>query len=126
MRYISITKNPYCFLLGNILAVLLVVGMTASASAASIKRTQVASTLVPISLQYDIGGLDLDTWCKHLGYGGVSLDGSTAYDWKCYISGGPHVGMDLNAACQWTYNNPTAFSRVLNFYDPYSWRCYTS
>lgn len=104
---------------------LLVVGTTASASAASTKRTQVASTLVPISLQYELGGLNLDAWCKHLGYYGVTLDGSTAYGWKCYTGSGSHVGIDVHAACRWTYNNSTAFAKMLNYYDPNSWKCYT-
>jgi hypothetical protein len=59
--------------------------------------------------------------------GGASLDGSTAYDWKCITNSGTHVDISMDDVCAWGYlTNEGAFSQMESLSDPYSWKCYAS
>lgn len=71
----------------------------------------------------DLGGVDLNGYCQSLGDQGVSLDGSTAYDWHCVDPAGNHLSIDMDAACQWQYSDPNAVSVLGDVNDPKSWSC---
>jgi hypothetical protein len=90
--------------------------------------TSVTVTLTTAPAYRQLGGLDLNSYCKSIGdVGGISLDGTDANSWKCITSAGVHAGLDMDDACMWGYRtNPAAFSRYTTLSDPYSWRCYAS
>ncbi len=72
----------------------------------------------------DLGGINLNGYCQAGGYTGVSLDGKTAYDWRCVSQSGQHVGIDMSHACYWQYNNVSIVARMANYYNPSSWQCW--
>jgi hypothetical protein len=73
----------------------------------------------------ELGGVNLDGYCRSIGDVRSTLVGKTAYDWRCVTSSGGKAGIDMTKACRWQYNDPEAIDRVSNFYDPYSWRCWS-
>ncbi|WP_214104162.1 hypothetical protein [Acrocarpospora catenulata] len=115
------------------------IGNIASATAGTIDNTSGTVTLAPGTTSVTVtlatapayrqlGGLDLGGYCKSIGHiGGVSLDGTDAYSWKCVTSSGAHIGMDMDDACAWGYRTvAAAFSRYSTFSNPYSWQCWAS
>ena len=76
------------------------------------------------NLSTKLGGVDLQSYCQSLGYVGVSLDGTTAYDWHCDTQSGNHVGIWMDDACGWQYSKNHTRALVNDFYDPGSWKCY--
>lgn len=72
---------------------------------------------------YLIGSLDLDGYCASQGKQGVSLDGSTAYDWHCIASDGERFPISFEAACRQQYGQ-SAIDRIENFYAPFSVSCW--
>ncbi|MEU6848925.1 hypothetical protein ABZ901_03185 [Actinacidiphila alni] len=90
--------------------------------------TSTTVTLVQPPAFHSSGGLDLNGYCTSIGdTGGVSLDGTTAYDWHCVAPDGSHVSMDMDDAC--TYGYPytaSVFSRTSDVTDPASWACWHS
>jgi lysophospholipase L1-like esterase len=82
------------------------------------------ANLVINTVRVNFGGVDLNGYCRARGYDGVSLDGSTAYDWHCDI-GSTRYSIDMVDACGWQYGatgpwNPS----YRDFNDPYSWECW--
>jgi hypothetical protein len=77
-------------------------------------------------LGQNYGGVyNLDRYCAPVGAAGVSLDGTTAYDWHCVMPAGTKVPIDMTAACNWQYNITSGLSALMkDFYNPYTWRCY--
>lgn len=71
------------------------------------------------------GGLDLNDYCKSIGYVGVVLVQNTAYGWNCKSSNGHTYSMNLYNACQWQYHGALPTPRYSNFNDPNSWKCYS-
>lgn len=74
-----------------------------------------------------LGAPDFKGYCISLGFTGVSVRGPTAYNWACVTQAGTHVHLTVRQqweACNWTFNRDT-IGRVLNFYDPYSWECWS-
>jgi hypothetical protein len=69
------------------------------------------------------GGLDLNTYCRSIGYTTATAIGSTAYDWRCVNSGGALGGIDTLRACRAQYGG-LAMDRFRNFYDRNSWECW--
>lgn len=69
---------------------------------------------------------NLSGYCQSIGDRSASLDGNTAYSWHCVTSSGSHVGMSLTAACRWQYQDSQAEDRMVNYFDPYSWECFTN
>lgn len=115
------------------------IGNIASASAGTVDRangtvvlpagaTTVTVTLTTAPTFRAAGGLDLSGYCTSIGdIGGATLDGTTAYDWKCVSSAGTHVTMSLDDACAWQYRTVEgAFARFATMTDPYSWQCYSA
>lgn len=72
-----------------------------------------------------LGGIDVDAYCRYLGYSGARLDGSTAYDWHCLniYTGWVTGQLDMDDACDELYHEP-AVARFANFYYPTSWQCW--
>ena len=76
------------------------------------------------TIQVNFGGLDLNSYCQARGYDGVSLDGTTAYDWHCDL-GGATYSIDMHDACGWQYGSaPGGWYPHYNYGDPYSWTCW--
>ena len=71
-----------------------------------------------------LGPVDLNRYCLSLGDVSVSLNGSTANDWRCVTPSGNHVSIDVIKACQSEYNRSDATAIASNVYNPYSWKCY--
>lgn len=68
-----------------------------------------------------LGGVDLDGYCKSIGYWGVVLESHDAYGWRCQrATERAHISM--TAACRWQYGNPAARD-VLPALGPYDWKC---
>lgn len=88
--------------------------------------TTVTLTTAPTYRQ--LGGLDLTSYCRSIGdIGGVSLDGTTASDWRCVTPTGTHVSLDVDDACAWQFRfDEAAFSQFTSAADPYSWKCYSA
>jgi hypothetical protein len=88
--------------------------------------TSVTVTLTNAPTYRTLGGLDLSGYCRSIGdVGGVSLDGTTAYDWHCVTGGGTHVSIDMNDACAWSYpHNQATFADSAST-DPNSWNCHS-
>jgi hypothetical protein len=115
------------------------IGNIASATAGTVDRangvvvlpagaTGVTVTLVSAPAFKAVGGLDLSGYCTSVGdIGGATLDGTTAFDWKCVSPSGAHVGISMDDACTWQYRTVEGtFSRFSTISDPYSWSCYSS
>jgi hypothetical protein len=90
--------------------------------------TATTVSLVNAPTYRQLGGLDLNSYCRSVGdTGGVSLDGTTANDWHCVTPTANHVSLDMDDACAWQYRfNEAAFSQYTAATDPYSWKCYSS
>jgi hypothetical protein len=90
-------------------------------------NTAHAQSAVPSSIVM-LGGVDLNGYCRSIGNVSASLDGPTAYDWRCVTPSGNHVGIypNITAACHWQYSDSKAVDTMGNFYDPESWRCFTN
>lgn len=77
-----------------------------------------APTIAPTGTTVWLGGMNLYGYCQSIGQnGGSVLNGST---WVCSPSGS---AINMNAACQWQYNNPSAFAQNFGT-TPYTWSCY--
>ena len=74
----------------------------------------------------ELGGLDLQRWCKHQGYQKVELVAQNAYGWSCVDSSGGQHSIDMNAACKSEYNRSSAFSHFAAFRNAHSWSCFDS
>jgi hypothetical protein len=69
-----------------------------------------------------VGGLDLNAYCRSIGYASATAIGSTAYDWRCISSSGALGGIDTTRACR-AQHGQIAIDRFVNFYDRNSWEC---
>src|SRR5437868_1685875 len=101
-------------------------GSSQQAYAASAKSSQ--HTNPDISLTRILGGVDLNGYCKSIGYVRASLDGTTVYNWHCRNANNNAFGISMNSACRWEYPaaRPLATARPLNFYNAYSWQCFSA
>src|SRR5690349_12616716 len=70
-----------------------------------------AALSVPVSADSTLGGMDLDGYCRSLGYRGVTLTGHTVYDWYCVTNSGSHVGIEINKECNWQYHRNDAYAK---------------
>ena len=83
------------------------------------------------SLAGDLGGLDLNGFCRYR-YGGNAssylIRNQGASGWRCQVGNKQYTfsgnGSDMNAACKWQYRRSDALAQPRNWADPYSWRCY--
>lgn len=74
----------------------------------------------------DLGGHpDLGGYCRSVGHKDSRLTGGTAYDWKCVTQQDGLIGIDMTASCRYHYRRSDVFSVYRDYYDEYSWRCYT-
>ncbi|MEU9889759.1 hypothetical protein [Sphaerisporangium sp. NPDC051011] len=90
--------------------------------------TNVTVTLSTAPTYKQLGGINLDSYCKSIGNaGGVITDGNTVNDWKCVTGSGDRIGLSVNEACAWQYPyNAAAFSKYTDVNDRFSWKCYSS
>src|SRR5205807_996970 len=75
-----------------------------------------------------IGDIDLNGYCRHVGFDGATLEGpvhgsNAAYGWRC-SSGSTRTSIDVDAACRWEHGRDDVYSRPLDVDDAYSWRCF--
>jgi hypothetical protein len=73
------------------------------------------------------GGVDVQGYCRAIGYVGVTtVGGSTAYDWSCVSSTGFLLNLtSMTRVCQWQYGFNTIVARFFNFYSTTSWQCWS-
>lgn len=84
----------------------------------------VGSVVLPASSAkaVDLGGLNLDAYCRAF-YGSYSrLISPNAGGWRCPTRNGL-VSIDTNAVCRWQYSRSNARAETYNWSNPYSWRC---
>jgi hypothetical protein len=86
-----------------------------------------ASVVLPASsakaANIDVGGLNLDAYCRTF-YGSNSrLISYNAGGWRCPSRYGL-ASVNTNAVCQWQYRNSGLWAQALNWSNPYSWRCF--
>jgi len=79
-----------------------------------------AATLYPA--ESNLGGVDLDGYCRHKGYQGTKLVNNTGYGWTCY-KGSSYVAISMTDVCHWTYGK-RAIDRMGDYNDVMSWRCW--
>lgn len=82
--------------------------------------------LTPADAVTWLGGVNLIGWCKEKGGDRVSLQGTTAYHWHCMASDGREIFMNVFEACKSTYHDPNAVDWLGNYFNPYSWACFTN
>jgi hypothetical protein len=70
-----------------------------------------------------IGSVDIGGYCQSIGYIGAILGGANAYGWQCYTSSGVRSSLSMSAACNWQYGPGITIDRMLDYFDPDSWRC---
>ena len=85
----------------------------------------VSLSVQALPLAQDTGGMDLDGYCKHLGYSDARLDPTqkNVNGWGCLRPDGIQVGMDLYDLCNWQYGNSFPIPKYSDYNDPYSWYC---
>ena len=77
----------------------------------------------------ELGGVELDGYCRASGYENAVLIGpaqgpNAAYGWRCESGDHGKIGISVDGACRWMYADPSAYSRATDLDDAYSWRCY--
>jgi len=71
-----------------------------------------------------LGFLNLQGYCRSLGYVAVRTVGTTYYDWRCVDRNGNDVQFAMRAACQWQYHTPNAIDYTYDFYTATSGSCF--
>jgi hypothetical protein len=72
----------------------------------------------------ELGGLNLDAYCKRVGASGAVVDIDTA-SWRCASEGAIAARIDMNAACRASYPAfPGATARQLRSGNMTSWVCF--
>lgn len=71
------------------------------------------------------GDMDLDGYCRYLGYAGVQLDPTqkNVNGWGCLAADGTQVGLDVFDLCRWQYGDWLPYPEYTSYNDPYSWFC---
>jgi hypothetical protein len=72
-----------------------------------------------------LGGADLDAYCHSIGGARVSLQGANGYSWHCAKANGQELPLSVLEACKETYDDPDAVDLLENYFNPYSWKCFT-
>lgn len=72
-----------------------------------------------------LGGVDLNGYCRSVGYGGAKLLANNPYGWVCFNSGDDLMAsITVNDACQWQGSwSDVAVPPANN--DPNAWRCWS-
>lgn len=72
----------------------------------------------------ELGGMNLDKYCKGVGAKNAFVDGDTG-TWRCAREGSPAVVIDMNAACKVSYPKvPGAVAKQLRPGNLTSWVCF--
>ena len=77
----------------------------------------------------DLGTLDLDGFCRAVGFASAALSGpqqgpGAAYgNWTCVAPNGTPSLLDLQQACAWGYAQQPLLARPTDPNDAYTWRC---
>lgn len=71
------------------------------------------------------GDMDIDGYCRYLGYNGSRLDPTqqNVFGWGCLKSDGTQAGMDLYDLCRWQYGGELPYPEYSEYANPYSWFC---
>jgi hypothetical protein len=101
-------------MLAGSLAVTVLLGNAPTAQAQQVPGAQAEMPGIPAGQVY--GGLQLDSYCRSLGYVTVVSTGDYYYGWRCVDASGGQSGFSMKAACQWQYNDSAAQDYTPNFY----------
>jgi hypothetical protein len=72
-----------------------------------------------------LGRVDLNKYCKALGYLKAVLTGSTVDTWTCTSSSGAEAPIDPDSACRWQYGSRLVVANVAHFRAPWEhWDCW--
>lgn len=89
-----------------------------------------ASSVSPPPPGAVLGSLDLNGYCRSLGYSNATLSNpqhgpQAAYNnWTCVAAGGSTTPIDLQKACEATYPERPILAQPTDADDAYTWRCY--
>jgi hypothetical protein len=74
---------------------------------------------------HELGGVDLNGYCRYVGYDGAKLLVNNPYGWVCYSNTGEELAaITVNDACQWQYSWDDVGVPPGNN-DPNAWRCWS-
>ncbi len=84
-----------------------------------------SSPVYALPLLQQAGDMDIDGYCRYLGYNGSRLDPKqqNVFGWGCKRSDGTQAGMDLYGLCKWQYQGALPYPEYSNYNDPKSWFC---
>jgi hypothetical protein len=71
----------------------------------------------------DVGPVNLDAYCRHVGYDGARLLSNTAYGWVC-ATANRMAAANVTYACRWEYGL-WAVGHYTDYTNPRSWRCWS-
>jgi hypothetical protein len=103
----------------SLLAVVVVSCMVMTLSVATTPSAHAATHTAHAS---NLGGIDLRSYCRSLGYTNEAIVGTTIYDWRCVNADGSQANIDMTNACRWQYG-PGAIDYSNNFYVATSVSC---
>jgi hypothetical protein len=119
-----------------VLAVLLCLGTAVVGSVVAGASPAAAAPVKPLAVDANLGGVDLDTYCKYLGYDGAKLlFPYYSSDWRCFNKsprpGHPdeEYGISVDGACQYQFANVVAAGypvRSVPEGSPGTWRCHAT
>ena len=107
-----------------------VAAIPAAGAPAAATTTWVASGGVSTTtVGADLGGLDLNTYCRSLGFDHVTSIDPSPSGWRCVTAGGEQVSLSILDACRFQFSDLVAAGFTLttsNSGTAGSWRCHST
>jgi hypothetical protein len=72
----------------------------------------------------DLGRVDLNAYCRHVGYDASKSLNNTAYGWVCYTDS-RMAAVNVTDACRWQYGL-RAVGQYGDYNNPNSWQCWST
>ena len=118
------TRRSLACLAATSVAALALTGVGAGPAAMASQAAPHPRTVLSIVKVW--GGVNLDHYCKSIGYRGVALVAHNAYGWKC-TNRRRRIPINMYSACAWQYPGaPRVSPAYRDFQNPYSWYCYST
>ncbi|BDA71524.1 hypothetical protein CAL7716_056900 [Calothrix sp. PCC 7716] len=73
----------------------------------------------------ELGGVDMNAYCKSQGYARANLVDLTDAGWRCYTYTSFPIwdSIDMNHVCKWQYKKENVYAKSNYPYDQNSWVC---